>query len=107
MIAVSSSGKSLAALARYLAYGRTGRAEDHVARTVSRNLPTDEPELAATFTRATAAPSDRVEKPVYHVALSFAPDDPVDRAVAERVADKVLHELGLADHQAMLVHGAR
>jgi hypothetical protein len=49
-----------------------------------------DPGLAATFMRATAARSDRVEKPVCHVALSFEPGDPVDRAAMERVADRVL-----------------
>jgi hypothetical protein len=71
MIAISSSGKSFRALATYLANGRTGEEQDRVAWSVSRNLPTAEPELAATLMRATAAQSDRVVKPVYHIALSF------------------------------------
>jgi hypothetical protein len=40
--------------------------------------------------RATAAQSDRVVKPVYHLALSFDPSDPVDRPIMERVAGRVL-----------------
>lgn len=103
MIAVSSSGRSFQALARYLAAGRDGDNPDRVAWTVGRNLPTDEPELAATFMRATAARSDRVEKPVYHIAISFDPGDSVDRATMERVADRVLERLGLAEHEAVIV----
>ena len=103
MIAVSSSGKSFRALAAYLAAGRSGEERERVAWAASRNLPTDDPELAATFMRATAAQSDRVEKPVYHIALSFDPDDSVDRATMERVADRVLERLGLAEHQAVIV----
>ena len=103
MIAVSSSGKSFRALAAYLANGRSGEEQERVAWTASRNLPTEDPELAATFMRATAARSDRIEKPVYHVALSFDPNDPVDRATMERVADRVLDRLGLAEHQAIIV----
>lgn len=79
MIAVSSSGKSFRALANYLAAGRTGEERDRVAWSVARNLPTNDPELAATFMRATAAQSAKVEKPVYHVVLSFDPADMPDR----------------------------
>jgi hypothetical protein len=103
MIAVSSSGKSFRALAAYLANARTGEEQDRVAWKTARNLPTDDPELAATFMRATGGRSDRVEKPVYHIALSFDPGDVVDRAIMERVADRVLERLGLAEHQAVIV----
>ena len=103
MIAVSSSGKSFQALARYLATGRDGDNPERVAWSAGRNLPTDDPELAATFMRATAARSDRVEKPVYHIAISFDPSDSVDRATMERVADRVLDRLGLAEHEAVIV----
>jgi hypothetical protein len=77
--------------------------QDRVAWTTSRNLPTSEPELAATFMRATAGQSDRIQKPVYHVVLSFDPNDPADRANMERVADRLLERLGLAEHQALIV----
>ncbi|MGH7513405.1 MAG: relaxase/mobilization nuclease domain-containing protein [Gemmatimonadales bacterium] len=103
MIAISSSGKSFRALATYLANGRTGKEQDRVAWSVSRNLPTNDPELAATFMRATAGQSDRVEKPVYHVALSFDPGDAVDRETMERVAGRMLDRLGLGEHQAVIV----
>lgn len=103
MIAVSSSGKSFRALAWYLANGRTGGEQDRVAWSASRNLPTADPELAGTIMRATAAQSDRVVKPVYHLALSFDPADQVDRAAMERVADRLLERLGLAEHQAVIV----
>ena len=103
MIAVSSSGRSFRALATYLAAGRSGEEWDRVAWSAGRNLPTDDPELAAKFMRATAAQSDRVEKPVYHIALSFDPSDAVDRATMERVADRVLERLGLTEHQAVIV----
>jgi hypothetical protein len=103
MIAGSSSGKSFRALAAYLATGRSGEEQERVAWTASRNLPTSDPVLAATFMRATAAQSDRIEKPVYHVVLSFDPTDRVDRTAMERVADRVLERLGLTEHQAVIV----
>jgi hypothetical protein len=108
MIAVSSSGKSFRGLAAYLATGRDRESPERMAWSTSRNLPTNEPELAATFMRATATRSDRIEKPVYHVVLSFDPHDRVDRAAMERVADRILDRLGLAEHQAVIVaHGDR
>jgi hypothetical protein len=68
-----------------------------------RNLPTDDPELAAKIMRATASQNVRVSQPVYHLALSFDPRDIVDRAGMERVADRVLAELKLQEYQTIIV----
>jgi hypothetical protein len=58
--------------------------------------------------RASAAENVRVTKPVYHLALSCDPRDLVDRAAMERIADRVLRELKLEEHQAVIVaHGDR
>ena len=103
MIAVSSSSRSFESLGSYLVAGRSGLEEDRVAWSASRNLPTNDPELAAKIMRATAAQNVRVDKPVYHLALSFDPRDPVDRAMMERVADRVLAALQLQDHQVVIV----
>jgi len=103
MIAVSSKGRSFRALAAYLATGRTGREHDRVAWSSARNLPTNEPELAGKIMRATAEQNVRVERPVYHLVLSFDPNDRVDRAAMERVADRVLSQIGLQDYQAVIV----
>lgn len=103
MIGVSSSSGDFAALATYLANGRTGDESERVAWTASRNLPTDDPELVATIMRATASRNVRVVKPAYHLAISFDPRDVVDRATMERVADKVIEALGLREHQVLIV----
>jgi hypothetical protein len=103
MIAVSTSGKNFQALASYLVNGRSGEEQDRVAWTAARNLPTADVELAATFMKATASRSDPVEKPVYHVVLSFDPKDTVDRQTIEGIADRLLARLGLAEHQAVIV----
>lgn len=103
MIATTSSGRRFASLARYLVHGRAGSATERVAWTASRNLGTDDPTLAASLMQATAAQSVRVESPVYHLTISFDRADPVDRALMERVADRLLQDLGLAEHQAVLV----
>jgi hypothetical protein len=102
MIAVSSKGKSFRALAVYLAVGRSGQEHDRIAWSTWRNLPTDDPELAAYIMRATAAQSQRVQKPVYHLAISFDPTDNVDRALMERIADRVLRRLDL--HAVVVRH---
>jgi hypothetical protein len=108
MIAVSSSSRSFAALGKYLVVGRDEVEEGRVAWTSARNLPTSEPELGAKIMRATAAQNVRVSQPVYHLALSFDPRDVVDRQAMERVADRVLEELKLKEHQAVIVaHGDR
>ena len=108
MIGVSSSSRSFKSLGRYLVLGRTGDEQGRVAWSTARNLPTDDPELAAKIMRATAAQNVRTEQPVYHLALSFDPHDAVDRAKMERVAQRVINELGLREHQVLIVaHGDR
>jgi len=90
-------------LGTYLVWGERGTEPERVAWTAARNLPTDDPELAAQLMRATAAQSARVEKPVYQIVVGFVARDPVDRELMERVADRVLERLGLSEHQAILV----
>ena len=108
MIGISSSSRSFAALGKYLVNGRDGPSEERVAWTTARNLPTDDPQLAAKIMRASASQNLRVKEPVYHLALSFDPRDAVSRATMERVADRVLSELKLKEHQAVIVaHGDR
>jgi hypothetical protein len=108
MIAVSSKGQSFRALARYLAAGRSGEERERVEWSAGRNLPTADPELASVFMRATAEQNVRVERPVYHLVLSFDPGDAVDRGTMEQIADRVLEQLGLSEHQAVVVaHGDR
>jgi hypothetical protein len=104
MIAKTSSGKSFGGLMHYLEVGRSGREHDRVDWIASRNLcGTDDPELAGYVMEATAEQSLRVQKPVYHVSLSFDLTDKVDRGRMELVADRLLDRLGLQDHQAMFV----
>ena len=103
MIATTSSGRRFAALASYLVRGRSGEETERVAWTVGRNLGLDDPELAAVLMQATADENARVEVPVYHVTINFDPNDPVTPAEMQAVADRVLRDLGLAEHQALMV----
>jgi hypothetical protein len=103
VIATTSSGRRFAALARYLLRGRSGQETERVAWTAGRNLGLDDPELAAVLMQATADQNPRVEVPVYHLTINFDPNDPVTPAEMQAVADRVLRDLGLAEHQALMV----
>jgi hypothetical protein len=103
VIANTSSGKRFGPLATYLVSGRTGTETDRVAWTAGRNLGTDDPALAAPLMQATARQSALVQVPVYHLTVSFDHQDQVTPEQMQRVADRVLHDLGLSDHQAFMV----
>ena len=90
------------ALARYLAFTRAGE-PTRAAWIVGRNLPDDDAQLAAKVMQASAAANARVRDPVYHVAIAFDPTDRVTRRDMERAADCVLRDIGLADHQVLMV----
>ena len=103
MIANTSSGRRFAPLARYLISGRSGTETDRIAWTAGRNLGTDDPELAAPLMQATARQSALVQVPVYHLTISFDREDQVTPAQMQAVADRVLRDLGLSQHQALMV----
>ena len=101
MIGKAGTGSDFRGLARYLLREREGE-EGRVAWTLVRNLPGDERHAAALMD-ATAAQNVRVQKPVYHLSLSAAPGEELDRERWEKVVDRVLRDLGLEDHQALVV----
>jgi hypothetical protein len=103
VIANTSSGKRFGPLATYLVSGRSGTETDRVAWTAGRNLGTDDAELAAPLMQATARQSALVQVPVYHLTVSFDHQDRVSPEQMQRVADRVLHDLGLSKHQALMV----
>jgi len=102
VIASVSNGRRFAGLARYLVHTRAGE-PTRAAWVSGRNLPADDPMLAAKVMQATAATNARVRDPVYHVALAFDPADPVTRTHVEHAAERVLRDVGLAGHQVLLV----
>jgi len=103
VIATTSSGRRFAALARYLLHGRSGDETERVAWTAGRNLGLDDPELAAAIMQATANANPQVEVPVYHLTINFDPADAVTPEHMQAVADRVLADLGLTEHQAFMV----
>jgi hypothetical protein len=104
-------GTSFKELAAYLDLERghlNQLGSERVAWTESRNLPTRKPQVAAILMAATASASERCRKPVYHLSINFDPCDPVDRETMRRVVDRTLRDLGLTDHQTLIVaHCAR
>src|SRR2546426_12824600 len=84
-------------------FGRSGEEPERVAWTVGRNLGTDDPEVAAALMQATANANLQVEAPVYHLTINFDPADPVTPEEMQVVVDRVLADLGLAEHQALMV----
>src|SRR5690625_373319 len=49
------------------------------------------------------AKASRAKKPVYHVSISWHPDDQPTKAQMIQVADRYLDHMGLKDHQAAIV----
>jgi relaxase-like protein len=53
--------------------------------------------------QATANANLQVESRVYHLTINFDPADPVTPERIQTVANRVLADLGLSEHQALLV----
>jgi hypothetical protein len=104
---VPTPGRDFAALKRYLIDGHAGEKNPgRVTFVKARNLCTDNPDLAARIMAATAKLSVRVVRPVYHFIISWHSDERPDEATMRIVADTTLRDVGLAEHQAMIVgHG--
>lgn len=99
-----SLGTSFKGLAAYVEYGKLdGTERDRVDWVESRNLPTAHPQAAARIMMATARDSHSVQPPVYHFTVSFDVNDPVNRDIMRQVADRTLRDLGLQDHQVLIV----
>ena len=121
MIGATSSGDSFSALGSYLERGKGDvPAEDRVAWVESGNLARDvdgsaNAERAARIMEGTADLNPRCTQPCYHVSISFdrrdlpgGPSDPEARRVMLGVAEDTLRDLGLHEHQVVVVaHGDR
>jgi hypothetical protein len=88
----------------YAEVGRAGSRQNRVAWAETYNLPTRDLELAACFMGATANGSvSGTRTPVYFFSVSFDVDDPVDEAMMGRVARRTLRDMGLEEHEAVVV----
>jgi hypothetical protein len=101
LIGKAGTGGDFRGLARYLLRGRQSEGE-RVGWTLVRNMPVGA-DHAASLMSDTAAQNVRVQKPVYHLSLSAAPGEELSREQWEKVVDKVLRDLGLDEHQALVV----
>ncbi len=102
-VANAKVGAGFGGLARYLLSGSDGQATDRVAWTAMRNLRADGPEGAALEMRWTADVNRRVQKPVYHISLNWPTEDRPSPIQMETAVDRLLQDLGLHEHQALLV----
>ena len=103
MIAASSSGQSFGALGAYLVgdNGRVGWAETRNMMEGMDGGAIDSDAVAAEMRDEAAASG--VAKPVYHIAIAFDPDDHPTEAEVRAAADRTLRDLGLDEHQALVV----
>ena len=74
-----------------------------MAWVANRHLNPRNPELAAMEMSATSARNARVKKPVYHLTISLSPEERLDREAVFQVVDRTLRDLGLDEHQALIV----
>ena len=107
MIAASSSGQSFGALGAYLVgdESRVGWAETRNTMEGMDGGPEGtaiDPDAVAAEMRDEAAASG-IAKPVYHIAIAFDPDDHPTEAEVRAAADRTLRDLGLGEHQALVV----
>jgi len=101
--AIHPLSRSFKVPVRYVEVGRDGR-QNRGAWSETYNLPTRDLELAACFMGATANGSvSGTRTPVYFFSVSFDIDDPVDEAMMRRVARRTLRDMGLEEHEAVVV----
>lgn len=104
MIGKLTLGKSFKCCGEYML---TGKDRVHPDQRVSwmecRNLPTERMEVAVRLMAATSRRSRRTQLPVLQLSVSFAPGDPVDSAMIKRVLQRTLRDIGLGEHQAILL----
>ena len=98
MIGKAVKGQSFRGLARYLT-----RDAARVAWTGGFNIIMEDPIEVAREMEDVAALKDRCKTPVYHLPLSWHPDDHPTQAQMEFACQRVLARLGLQEHQAWLV----
>lgn len=105
MIAVSRYAQSFHDVARYLERPKHGREEQQrVAWTDARNLVSSENiQDAAREMDLVARANTRIDRPVLHMSISWAPEDDPSRDQMRQVAYRVLDAIGCKQHQSVLV----
>ena len=94
MIGNPYKGRGFKGLIRYLHFGRQGEENPHrVEWHVARNMPTSDPDVVPSIMRATADLSPGVQKPVYHLPVSWPRGEEPDRDTQLAVADQLVKAL--------------
>jgi len=96
MIAKSTTGKSFRGLANYL------EGEEKIEFKEAHNLAGDQKDHYVRMMDDTASMS-KAEQPVYHVSLSYSPEDNPSKEMMLEDGNQVLQKLDLDDHQAVFV----
>jgi hypothetical protein len=103
LISIQTFGESFGGLASYL---ETGESRIDPAQRVGwmefQNLPTERMDVAVPIMRGTASLSG-TQQPVFHFSISWAPGEPVNRELMHAVMVQTLSDLGLREHQAVIV----
>jgi hypothetical protein len=103
VIANQTFGDDFGDLGDYLRRGRNRvDPSQRVGWVEFRNVPTRRMDIAERIMEGTASLS-YTRKPVFHLSISFAPGDPVNEALMKRVMARTLVDLGLGEHQAVIV----
>jgi len=82
---------------------RNNARKDRVLWTETHNLLTRDPKQAMRIMRATAGKSRRCKSPVYHFVISWTPNETPTEALKRRIVADTCADLGLADHQRIVV----
>jgi len=99
------NGRSFVGLVNYLENGKRGEKKDRVLWFESENLDGASMKEAAMIMRDAANENSRVSAPVYHFSINWHPEesDRVDQALAMDVTRSAMADLGLEDHQSLIV----
>lgn len=104
MIGNPYKGRSFKGIVRYLHHGRVNDPKPHrVVWSEGRNIATTSDKAVPAIMAATAALSNGVQKPVYHLPISWPPDERLSKDVQLQVTDRLLADLGLGEHQTLIV----
>lgn len=104
MIGNPYKGRSFKGIVRYLHHGRINDPKPHrVVWSEGRNIATTNDKAVPAIMAATAALSSGVQKPVYHLPISWPPEERLSKDVQLQVADRLLADLGLSEHQTLIV----
>ncbi|MFV1589918.1 relaxase/mobilization nuclease domain-containing protein [Phaeobacter sp. JH20_39] len=104
MIGNPYKGKGFKGLLQYLHYGRKGEENPHrVVWSEARNLPSTDPRVVAGIMRATTELSRGAKRPVYHLPISWPPEEQPPKEVQMQVAEQLIADLGLSEHQHLIV----